>query len=286
MTTAEISTKQVCADCGYTDGEVEEVRNKVGIMVWACKDETECKARRDAIENELPAKINPLDDLMDKAAAGWKRYERLSKDRVSEYLKTGQILIEAKAMVKHGEWLGTLGAYGIPQSTAQRMVLLAETYGENNAGGVIEDGGITKAYEKASAENRPSKVSRENTQEGNLSNAEPVEPVEPVEEVEQVEQVEPVVKELSDVEEVEIIEQHDKQAITRSEDYEEGHKDGHAKGLREGYDKGLEDGRKEGYKEGRLSGDYGTGWTIGKESGRREGYDKGLKKGRKEAAAE
>ncbi len=70
---------------------------------------------------------NRLAHLQAEAAEHYCRHKRASTEAIAAYLAGGAALIEAKAALKHGEWLPWLAETGIPERTARRMMRIART---------------------------------------------------------------------------------------------------------------------------------------------------------------
>ena len=85
-------------------------------------------------------------DYMVKAASGYQRYQHDRQTAVAAYLEGGKALIEARKLAQHGAWLPLLAEFEIPERTVQRMMRLAEQYGDDIEA-VIKAGGIRAADE-------------------------------------------------------------------------------------------------------------------------------------------
>ena len=79
----------------------------------------------------MAAGHNRLPELQHRAAGYVERIGRAEADLIVSHQRLGALLIEAKSMLKHGEWLPWLDDAGIPVQTAQRAMKLAG-YGFKN----------------------------------------------------------------------------------------------------------------------------------------------------------
>ena len=101
----------------------------------------------------------PSVDIVELAADAREAYRACmhhAGEAVAHYLKTGKILLAAKARAKHGEWLPFLEDAAIPQRTARNMMLLAKS-GIKSAT-VADLGGIVKALEWTSQQSYRDKL--------------------------------------------------------------------------------------------------------------------------------
>ena len=68
---------------------------------------------------------NHLSELADRAREYHERHKTANREAVESYLAGGATLVEAKGEAGHGNWLPFLERAGIPERTAQNMMLLS-----------------------------------------------------------------------------------------------------------------------------------------------------------------
>jgi hypothetical protein len=74
---------------------------------------------------------SPLDRLAREIRAEHEAAERAWRSAVQHAHRAGQRLLDAKALVRHGEWLPWLREIGIPERTAQQYMRLARKYADH-----------------------------------------------------------------------------------------------------------------------------------------------------------
>lgn len=94
---------------------------------------------------DSPVLSNRLADLAERAGEAARAYRRGSVEAIGEYLRAGELLAEAKAECRHGQWLAVLERAGIAARTASRMMLASKMAVAREATAeVIHDaGGVT-----------------------------------------------------------------------------------------------------------------------------------------------
>jgi len=95
---------------------------------------------------------NRLPVLVTELAAAIERYRAGQRSMIDGYLAAGELLAEAKATVKHGQWLPWLGAQGVKPRQAQRMMQLAAS--GLTAEEIARAGGIRAALERGDAQRK------------------------------------------------------------------------------------------------------------------------------------
>ena len=88
------------------------------------------KRRRDAKEaarQEAASNVQPvLDELQERASRAYGHH-------VESWLACGKVLLEARTIARHGQWLIFLNSAGIPRRTAQRMMKVVKWAGDDAA---------------------------------------------------------------------------------------------------------------------------------------------------------
>jgi hypothetical protein len=79
-----------------------------------------------AASEQLPKKGWSAEQLVEYSASACQRADVMARSTAIEAWRAGQALLLARNKAKHGEWLALLKAHGIPKSTANELVRLAE----------------------------------------------------------------------------------------------------------------------------------------------------------------
>ena len=83
------------------------------------------------MSNSTPLSENSnhsVEQFKNEILTHWHNFHQLARRTVEEAWHTGRCLNELKAGINHGDWLPWLKQAGIPERTAQRLMLIAEKY--------------------------------------------------------------------------------------------------------------------------------------------------------------